>query len=113
MFEQAQASKTREVVAQQRVLVLLEERVKLANAPIATAKAKRDKVQTFLRVRIWFRACALSLGGALSTTLARKPRHVCTKIDGTFVSWIVTDTSRLLLVSFMACGADDAREGKT
>ncbi|CAM9452472.1 unnamed protein product [Scytosiphon promiscuus] len=46
----AQASKTREVVAQQRVLVLLEERLKLANAPIGTAKAKRDKVQSFLRM---------------------------------------------------------------
>lgn len=52
LFHQAQASKTRDVVAQQRVVILLEERLKAAAAPIATAKVKRDKVQGFLRVRV-------------------------------------------------------------
>lgn len=52
LFDQAQASKTRDVVAQQRVVILLEERLKAASAPIATAKVKRDKVQGFLRVRV-------------------------------------------------------------
>lgn len=33
-------------------MILLEERLKVATAPIATAKAKRDKVQGFLRVRL-------------------------------------------------------------
>ncbi|CAM9551855.1 unnamed protein product, partial [Ectocarpus sp. 12 AP-2014] len=46
----AQASKTREVVAQQRVVVLLQEGVKAAAVPIATTKAKRNKVQGFLKM---------------------------------------------------------------
>lgn len=52
LFGQAQASKTRDVIAQQRVVILLAERLKVATAPIAAAKAKRDKVQGFLRVRL-------------------------------------------------------------
>lgn len=59
MLDQAQASKTRDVVAQQKVVVLLEERLKVANAPIAATKDKRDKVQSFLKVSYSFRACAL------------------------------------------------------
>lgn len=50
-FLQAQASKTREVVAQQRVLVQLEEQSRASAASIEAAKAKRDKVRGFLRVR--------------------------------------------------------------
>lgn len=52
LADQAQASKTREVVAQQRVVVLLQEGVKAAAVPIATTKAKRNKVQGFLKVGI-------------------------------------------------------------
>lgn len=60
---QARASKTREVVAQQRVLVELEERLKASAASIAAAKAKRDKVQVFLKVRLCLvrAACSFSL----------------------------------------------------
>lgn len=47
---QAQASKTRQVVAQQKVLILLKERVKAMSEPVTSTKAKRDKVQGFLKV---------------------------------------------------------------
>lgn len=48
----AQASKTREVAAQQKLLVLLKERVKVATISLETTKAKRQKVQGFLKVYI-------------------------------------------------------------
>lgn len=61
LLVQAQASKTREVVAQQRVLVQVEERSRASAASIEAARAKRDKVQGFLRVRLFsVRICALS-----------------------------------------------------
>lgn len=72
---QAQASKTREVVAQQRVLVQLEERSKASAAPIAAAKARRDKVQGFLKVLLCAGLCVCAC--ALSRLRARAVRGEC------------------------------------
>lgn len=76
-FLQAQASKTREVVAQQRVVIQLEEQLKATAAPIAAAKAKRDKVQGFLKVRAGFRWQALFLRTAI---VVHKRRDTCEKV---------------------------------